>query len=113
MFWHTVKPLLRDKNKFRENTILVNDEQITSDAVKVAITLYNFSQTSLKISKFLNTVEDKLPHSLSMHLTLNAILKYKNHPSIRIIIIFLGVFQVFISYKLIKILFLKKSENEI
>ena len=56
MFWHTVKPLLTDTNIFRENTILVNNEQITSDAVKVANTPNNFSQTSLKISKFLNTM---------------------------------------------------------
>ena len=49
MFWHTVKPLLTDKNIFRENTILVNNEQIISDAVKVANTLNNFSQISLKI----------------------------------------------------------------
>ena len=30
-------------------------------------------------------VEDKLPHSFSRHPTLKAIIKYKNHPSIRII----------------------------
>ena len=55
-FCHTVKPLLTDKNKFRENIILVNNEQITSDAVKIANTLNSFSQASLKTSKFLNTM---------------------------------------------------------
>ena len=56
MFWYTVKPLLTDKNKCRENIILVNNEQITSDAMKVANTLNNFSQTSLQISKLPNTM---------------------------------------------------------
>ena len=49
-------PLPTDKNKSRENIILVNDEQITSDAVKVANTLNKFTQTSLKSSKFLNAM---------------------------------------------------------
>ena len=44
-----------DKSKSGENIILANNEQITSDAVKVANTLNNFSQSSLKISEFLNT----------------------------------------------------------
>ena len=80
--------------KSRENIILVNNEKITSDEVEVANTLNVFSNfiENLKIPVYY--VEDKLPHSLSRHLTLNAMLKYKNHPSIRIP-------------------FLKKSGNEI
>ena len=74
---------------------MVNNEKITSDKVEVANTVDNFFSNfikNLKIPKYY--VEDKLPHSLSRHPTLNAILKYKNHLSIRIP-------------------FLKKSENEI
>ena len=56
IFWHTVKPLLTDKNKSRENIILVTNEQITSDAVKVANTLNKFTQTSINISKFMNAM---------------------------------------------------------
>ena len=56
MFWHTVKPLQTDKNKSRENINLVTNEKITSDTVKVANTLNNFTQTSLKSSKFLNAM---------------------------------------------------------
>ena len=52
----TVKPLLTDENIFRENTILIKNEQITSHAVKVANTPNNFSQISLKILKLLNTM---------------------------------------------------------
>ena len=114
-FWHTFKPFLTDKNKCRENIILVNNEKITSDAVELANALNNFFSNfikNLKISEYY--VEDKFPHSLLRHPTLNAIFKYKNHSNIRIIIIsFLGVLQIFISHKWIKIPFLKKSENEI
>ena len=91
---------------------MINNEKITSNAVEVANTLNNFLSNfikNLKIPEYY--VEDKLPHILSMHPTLNAILKYKNHPRIRIIIIIL--IGVFISHKLIKLPFSTKSENEI
>ena len=71
--------------KSRENVILVNNEKITSDEVVVANTLNNFFSNFIKNLKIpVYYVEDKLPHSLSRHPTLNAMLKYKNHPSIRI-----------------------------
>ena len=81
-----------DKNKYI-NIIFVSNEKITSDAVEVANTLNNFSSNfvkNLKIREYY--IEDKLPHRLSRHLTLNAILKYKNHPSIGFIIIIFPVF---------------------
>ena len=84
-----------DKNKSRENIFLVSNEKITSDAVEVANTLNNFFSNFIKKLKIQGYyVDDKLPHSLLRHPTLNAILKYKNHSRIRIIIIiFLGVFK--------------------
>ena len=107
-FWHTVKPFLSDKIKSRENIILVNNEEITSDEMEVADTLNNFfsSIKSLKIPKYY--VEDKLPHSLSRHPTLKSILKYKNHPSIRIIKSFSRRFSSFYRSKLIKKTVLKE-----
>ena len=95
---HTVKTFLIDKIQSWENIILVNNEKITSDEVEVANTLNDFFSNvikNLKIPEYY--VEDKLPNSLSRHPTLNAMPKEKNHPSIRIIKFFLGVFQVFIS----------------
>ena len=82
----TVEPYLSDKIKSRENIILVNNEKITSDEMEVANSLNNFFSNiieNLKIPEYY--VDDKLPHSLSRHSTLKDILKYKNHPNIRII----------------------------
>ena len=59
---------------------MVNNGRITSDEVEVANTLNNFF-SNIKNLKFEYYVEDKLPHSLSSHPTLNTILEYKNHPS--------------------------------
>ena len=60
--------------------------KITSDEMELANTLNNFFSNiieNLKIPEYY--VDDKLSHSLSRHPTLKDILKYKNHPSIRII----------------------------
>ena len=96
-FWHAGKPFLSDKFKSRENIILANYEEITSDEMEVAITLNNFFSNikNLKIQEYY--VEDKLPHSLAKHPTLKSILKYKNHPSISII---KGFFRPFSSFYL-------------
>ena len=54
--------------------------------MEVANTLNNFFSNIIKNLKLPEYyVEDKLSHSLSRHPTLKAILKYKNHPSIKII----------------------------
>ena len=82
--------------KSRENIILPNNEKITSDEVEVANNLnicFSNIIKNLKIPKYY--VEDKLPHNLSRHPTLNAILKYKNHPSIRIVKSFCRRFSSF------------------
>ena len=82
-----VKPfLLSDKIQSIENLILVNNERITSDEVKVANSLNNFFSNiikNLKLPEYF--VEDKLSHSLSSHPTLKAVLRYKNQPSIKVI----------------------------
>ena len=111
-FWYTVKPFLSDKIKSRENIILINNERIMSDEVEIASTLNDFFSNIIKNLKLLEYyVEEKISHGLSSHPTLKAILKYKNHPSMKVIKSFLRVFQAFISRMLIKIPFLKKSEN--
>ena len=82
-----VKPfLLSDKIQSIENLILVNNERITSDEVKVANSLNNFFSNiikNLKLPEYF--VEDKLSHSLSSHPTLKAVLRYKNQRSIKVI----------------------------
>ena len=95
-FWYTVKPFLLDKIKSRENSILVNNERITSDKVEVANTLNNFVSNIIKNLKLPEYyVEDKLSHSLSSHPALKTILKYKNHPSIKVIKSFSTLFSSF------------------
>ena len=49
--------------------------------------------------------------ALELHPTLNALLNYKEHPSIRVLKNLLNIFQVFIFHQLVKILFLKKLKN--
>ena len=74
-FWQTVKQYLSDKNKSREKITLLKNEETTSDKVEVANTLNSF---------FSNTVKNlKIPEKFADHyLPFNAILKYKDHPSI-------------------------------
>ena len=85
-FWQTVKPFLSEKNKSREKITLVKNEEVISDDVEVANTLNNYFSNVVKNLKIPEKfVTDSLPQSLSRHPTLNAILKYKNHPSMRVI----------------------------
>ena len=85
-FWYTVKHFLSDKIKSRENIILVNNEKIISVEWKVANTLNNFFSNIIKNFKLPEYfVEDELSHNLSSHPILKAILKYNNHPSIKVI----------------------------
>ena len=85
-FCYTVKPFFLNKTKSREKIILLNNERITSDEVEVANTLYDFISNIIKNLKLPEYyVEDKHSHSLSSHPTLKAILKYKNHPSIKVV----------------------------
>ena len=54
--------------------------------MEVANTLNTFFSNTVKNLKIPEKLADRyLPHSLSRHPTLNAILKYKDHPSIRVI----------------------------
>ena len=74
-FWHGVKQLLLERNKSREKITLLKNEEIISDEMEVANTLNTFFSNN----------DHYLPHSLSRHPTLSTILKYKDHPSIRVI----------------------------
>ena len=80
-FWHTVKPFLSDKVKSREN--LVNNGNIDSNENEVAKTFDDFFSNivkNLKIPEYQS--EDDLHNRLSSHSALQAILKYRNQPSI-------------------------------
>ena len=85
-FWQTVKPFLSEKNKSKEKITLIKNDEILSDDLEVANTLNIFFSNvvkNLKIpEKFVN---NNLPPILSQHPTLNAIMKFKNHPSIDVI----------------------------
>ena len=86
-FWQAVKPFLSEKNKSREKITLVKEnDEIISDDVEVANTLNKFFSNIVKNLKIPERfVNNSLPHSLSSHPTLKAILKYKDHPSIPVI----------------------------
>ena len=64
----------------------INLEEIISADVEVGNNLNTFFSKLVKILKILEKIADtNLPYGLSRHATLNGILKYKDHPSIRII----------------------------
>ena len=65
---------------------MVKNEEIVSDDVEVENTLNNYFSNVVKNLKIPEKfVTDSLPQSLSRHPTLNATLKYKNHPSMHVI----------------------------
>ena len=82
-FWHTVKPFLSDKVKSRETITLANNGNIESNENEAAKTFNDFFSNivkNLRIPEYL--YEDNLHNRLSNHPALQAILKYRNHPSI-------------------------------
>ena len=82
-FWHTVKPFLSDKVKSKETITLVNNGDVESNETEVAKTFNDFFSNivkNLKIREY--QCEDDLHNRLSTHPVLQAILKYRNHPSI-------------------------------
>ena len=85
-FWQTVKAFLSEENKTREKITLVKNEEIISDDVGVANTLNNYFSNVVKNLKTPEKfVTDSLSQSLLRHPILNAVLKYKNHPSMHVI----------------------------
>ena len=65
---------------------MLKNEEIISDEVEVANTLNTLFSNTVKNLKTPEKFADHyLPHSLSRHPTLIALLKYKDHPSIRVI----------------------------
>ena len=111
-FWHTVKPFLSDKVKSREAIILVDNENIKSNENEMANTFNDFFSNivkNLKIPEY--QCENDLHNRLSSHPALQAIMKYRNHPSINIIRHFSQRYFSFYFHKLKKILYWKKSED--
>ena len=65
---------------------MVKNEEIKSDDVEVSNTLNNYFLNVVKNLKIPEKfVTDSFPQSLPRHPTLNAILKYKNHPNMHVI----------------------------
>ena len=83
-FWNTFKPFLSDKVKSRETVYtFANNENIESNQNEVAQNFNDFFSNiakSLKIHEY--QCEDDVHNRLSSHPALQAILKYRNHPSI-------------------------------
>ena len=85
-FWHPVKPFLSDKVKSREAIILVDNENIKSNENEMANTFNDFFSNivkNLNIPEY--QCENDLHSKFSSHPALQAIMKYRNHPSINII----------------------------
>ena len=111
-FWQTIKPFLSEKNKSREKITLVKNEEIISDDVEVANTLNNYFSNVVKNLKIPEKfVTDSLPRSLSKHPTLNAVLKYKNPPSMHVIKRFSQRFSSFYFSHVDKNTVLKETEK--
>ena len=65
---------------------MLKNEEIISDELELANTLNTFFSNTIKNLKISEKFADHyLPHTLSRHPTLNAILKYKYHPSIPVV----------------------------
>ena len=97
-FRQAVKPFPSEKNKSRKKITLVKNEEVISDDVEFANTLNSFFSNIVIILKIPEKFADYNPrHSLSRHPTLNAILKYKDHPSILVIKRFSQNFSSFYS----------------
>ena len=85
-FWHTVKPFLSDKVKTREAIILVDNNDILYKENEVAKTFNNFFSNivkNLNIPEY--QCEDDIHVRLFCNPALQAIMKYRNHPSIKTI----------------------------
>ena len=81
-FWRTFKPLLSEKSKSNEKITIAEDDKIKSeDKDNAELLNYFFSNAvkNLKIPEFSdsNPLAENIPHPI-----FNAILKYKNRPSI-------------------------------
>lgn len=74
-FLHTIKPFPSDKIRSRESLILVEKDKTIIYRRRSSLSLKN-----LEISTY--NAADKLHHKFSNHSTLQAIIKYGNHPSI-------------------------------
>ena len=82
-FWHTVKPFLLGKVKSKETIILVNNDNIESKETEVAKTLNDFFSNTVKNLEIPECKsEDDLHNRLFRIQVLQAIMKYRNHPSI-------------------------------
>ena len=86
-FWHTLKPFLSDKVKSKEAIILVNKENVESKESEVAKIFNEFFSNivkNLEIPEY-QCEDNNLHNRLSDTPVLQAILKYRNHPSINTI----------------------------
>ena len=85
-FWHTVKPFLSDKVKSKETIILVNNDNVESKETEVAKNFNDFFSNIVKNPEIREyKCEDGLHNRLSGSSVLQAIMKYRNHPSINTI----------------------------
>ena len=83
-FWKTVKPLFTDKGMNRK-IILVEDDEIISESEQISESLNNFFADAV-INLNIPQYEDRTSNTKSSdYLVPRAILKYKSHPSVKLI----------------------------
>ena len=80
-FWKTMKPFFSDKNCMNKKITLIEGDKILSNDIEVAETMNDFFSNAVKSLDIQEYNGEFLPDS-DMTMTENAILKFKNHPSI-------------------------------
>ena len=87
---------------------MVKNEEITSVAVEIT-SAFSKIVRNLKIQE--KFADNNFPHNLLSHPTLHAMLKYKDHPNIRVIKRFSQRFSSFYFSPVVKSTALKENES--
>ena len=83
-FWKTIKPLFSEKSKSRQKITLIEDDQIITDDTDIAELMNNFfSETVTKLN--IVGYDKDLEIDTSIYPIEQAIMKFKDHPSVLII----------------------------
>ena len=81
-FWKTVKPLFSDKQLSSKNIILIEDENIVSENKEVVEIMNDFFAKAVDDLNIEGYSTDEFSPETGIDSVSNAIIKFKNHPSI-------------------------------
>ena len=81
LFWKTIKPFFSDKNCTSRKITLIENEKIVSNDTDVAEIMNDFFANAVKLLEIEEYNNDFLPNNEKTEIE-NAILKFKDHPSV-------------------------------